>query len=181
MTTLNEDGSVNIAPMGPIVDEAMSTLVLRPFQTSTTYRNLKANGEGVFHVTDDVLLLARGAVRKLDDAPMRDAEQVKGKVLAEACRAYEFKAVALDDSQDRTKIDCQIVHTINLRPFFGFNRAKHGVLEAAILATRLHLTGKAPVLAEFEKLQIMVDKTGGPAEHQAMKELWDFVREAKLD
>ena len=29
--------------------------MLRPFHTSTTYQNLKARGEGVFHVTDDVL------------------------------------------------------------------------------------------------------------------------------
>ena len=40
VTTLNDDGTPNVAPMGPIVDESLSTLVLRPFCTSTTYRNL---------------------------------------------------------------------------------------------------------------------------------------------
>ncbi len=37
ITTLNEDRSVNISPMGPIVDPQLKTLVLRPFRTSKTY------------------------------------------------------------------------------------------------------------------------------------------------
>ncbi|MGE0378942.1 MAG: DUF447 domain-containing protein, partial [Planctomycetaceae bacterium] len=53
VTTRSAAGVVNVAPMGPIVDEWMQTLLLRPFQTSTTYRNLKQSGCGVFHVTDD--------------------------------------------------------------------------------------------------------------------------------
>ena len=50
--------------MGPEVDPSLSMarFVLRPFYTSTTYHNLKARGEGVFHVTDDVLLLAQTAI-----------------------------------------------------------------------------------------------------------------------
>jgi hypothetical protein len=66
VTTLNGDRSVNVAPMGPIVDETMQTLLLRPFQTSTTYRNLKRTGCGVLHVTDDVLLLAQAAINRLE-------------------------------------------------------------------------------------------------------------------
>ena len=41
VTTLNEDDSVNISPMGPLVDETFSRFLLRPYQTSTTYKNLK--------------------------------------------------------------------------------------------------------------------------------------------
>ena len=62
VTTLGPEGLLNVAPMGPQVDDAMRRFVLRPYRTSTTYRNLKARGEGVLHVTDDVLLLARSAV-----------------------------------------------------------------------------------------------------------------------
>lgn len=183
---------INIAPMGPIVDDAMTTLILRPFTSSTTYRNLKATGQGVFHVTDDALLIARGAIGKIaarwndaarDQAAGRDdsrvavnhAQHIRGVVLADACRYFEFEVVALDDSQDRTHIEAKVVYAATQREFFGFNRAKHAILEAAILATRLHLTGTAPVLAEFDKLQLAIDKTGAEAEHQAMKELREFV------
>lgn len=62
VTTLDESDRVNIAPMGPIVDPSMTTLVLRPFKTSRTFANLRASRQGVFHVTDDVWLLARAAV-----------------------------------------------------------------------------------------------------------------------
>lgn len=177
---------INIAPMGPIVDEAMTSLVLRPFTSSTTYQNLKRTGQGVFHVTDDVLLMARGAIGKLaacwegesrDDAgvPVRHADHVRGVVLTGGCRYYELEVVQLDDSQDRTRIEARVIHTGVLRDFFGFNRAKHAVLEAAILATRLHLTGIAPVLAQFDHLQSAIDKTGSETEHQAINELRTFV------
>lgn len=71
---------VNISPMGPIVEETMSELLLRPFNTSTTYKNLKATGQGVFHVTDDVLLLARAAVGQVPvaaDVPVRPASTLR--------------------------------------------------------------------------------------------------------
>ena len=44
---------VNVAAMGPEVEAGWRRFVFRPFQTSTTFRNLKATGEGVLHVVDD--------------------------------------------------------------------------------------------------------------------------------
>ena len=76
----------------------MTRLELRPFRTARTYANLKAHGEGVLHVTDDVLLLARAAVGELDPPPpMVPATAVRGQVLSDACRYYEFKVVRCDD------------------------------------------------------------------------------------
>lgn len=189
--------TINIAPMGPLVDAAITRLTLRPFTSSTTYRNLKATGQGVFHVTDDALLIARGAMGKLaarwasdDPSPLAEpavdppgnflqsvrlADTVRGVVLVRACRYYEFVVTDLDDRQDRTRIEAKVVNLGRLRDFFGFNRARHAVIEAAILATRLHLTGAAPVLAEFDRLMVAVEKTGGADEHQAMAELRAFV------
>jgi uncharacterized protein len=172
---------VNIAPMGPIVDASMSRLVLRPFRSSTTYRNLKATGEGVFHVTDDALLIARAVIGRVaagSDVPTRQAERVRGVVLTGACRYYELKVSDLDDRQERVTITAEVVHTGRLRDFIGFNRARHAVLEAAILATRLRLTGPALVLAEFDRLDVMVAKTGGPDERRAMAELRAFAQGA---
>ena len=77
VTTHNDDGSVNVAPMGPIVDETMAWLRLRPFQTSVTFHNLRRQRSGVFHVTDDVLLLARAAIGRLDSAPPSQPADVR--------------------------------------------------------------------------------------------------------
>ena len=53
--------------------------------------------------------------------------------------------------------------------------APHAVLEAAILATRVHLLGVQEVLAEFDRLQVAVDKTGAAAEQRAMEFLRVYV------
>lgn len=170
---------LNIAPMGPVVNPEFTRFILRPFKTSTTYKNLKATGEGVFHVTDDALLIARAAVRAVtpaDGLAFIPAKTVRGLILASACRYYELKVAELDDKEERTTIVAKAVRSESLRDFLGFNRARHAVLEAAILATRLKLTGSASVLAEYAKLQVIVDKTGAEAEHQAMNELTRFVQ-----
>ncbi|MEX1223068.1 MAG: DUF447 domain-containing protein, partial [Pirellulales bacterium] len=52
---------------------------------------------------------------------------------------------------------------------------KHAVIEAAILATRLHLTGTGSVLEKLDELRVMVDKTGGPREQAAFELLHKFV------
>ena len=50
----------------------------------------------------------------------------------------------------------------------GFNRACHAVLEASILASRARLLDPAEIRAELERLQVLVDKTAGPREREAM-------------
>lgn len=177
VTTLAADGTVNISPMGPEVDEAMRHLVLKPYQTSTTYQNLKRTGQGVFHVTDDVELLARAAVGVPDPLPaMEPCAAVEGQILVGVCRWYAFRVQSLDDTHERTRIECQVVASGRLRDFFGFNRGKHAVVEGAILATRTGFLPAEEILTEFERLETMVAKTGGPAEHRAFNFLHDYVR-----
>ena len=63
------------------------------------------------------------------------------------------------------------------REFIGFNRARHAVLEAAIYATRVHLLPGDQIAGEMQRLQVIVDKTAGPAELEAMALLTDYIRE----
>lgn len=177
VTTLNEDGSPNISPMGPIVDPAFSQITLRPFKTSQTYANLRRTAEGVLHVTDDVELLARAAVNQLAVPPLRPAKSVAGVVLADACRWYEFRVQKLDDRQDRTCMECHVVDRGQIRDFFGFNRAKHAVVEAAILATRIGILPREEVMSEFDRLQTIVHKTAGDQEQRAFDFLKEFVNQ----
>jgi hypothetical protein len=176
VTTRNADRSVNISPMGPRVDPSMDRLVLRPYQTSTTYQNLKRTGVGVLHVTDDVLLLAQAAVGQPDPAPaMFDAATIDGAILADACRWYAFRVENLDDRQERTEIVARVVDRGTIREFFGFNRAKHAVVEAAILATRTAFLPPDEIRRDFERLAVLVDKTGGPREHEGFEFLKQFI------
>ena len=73
----------------------------------------------------------------------------------------------IDDREERVTIEAEVVHSGRGRDFFGFNRAKHAVLEAAILATRTAFLPLDDIAAEFRKLAVIVQKTGGPQEHAA--------------
>jgi hypothetical protein len=178
VTTLNEDGSPHIAPMGPIVDAGFTQILLRPFRTSTTYRNLKRTGQGVLHVTDDVDLFACAAVGRLEVLPrLQPAQAIDGVILADACRWYALRVESLDDNHERTAIVARVVEQGQLREFFGFNRAKHAVIEAAILATRIDWLDAGHIRDEFARLAVIVDKTGGHQEHAAFAFLQEYVRE----
>ncbi len=178
VTTINEDKTPNVSPMGPLVDEQMSQFVLRPYLTSTTYANLKRTNQGVLHVTDDVEMIARAAIKRLNPPPkFAKARKVRGVVIADACRWYEFKVAKLDDRAQRSTITCDVVGRGRIRDFFGFNRAKHAVIEAAVLATRLEFLPAEQVCEEFRRLAVLVDKTAGQQERRAFQLLDEFVGE----
>lgn len=183
VTTISEEGVPNIAPMGPHVadgDLSLRRFVLRPYVTSTTFRNLKATGEGVLHVTDDALLLALGAIGRLDavDVEHRPATHIRGVVLTGACRYHEFRVVSIDESTDRAAFEVETIASATFRDFFGFNRAKHAVLEAAILATRTAFLPPEQIRLEFDRLAVPIAKTGGDREKRAMAMLREYVERA---
>jgi hypothetical protein len=186
VTTLNDDGTLNISPMGPTIEPAESSTVnrwdmsrfqLRPFDTSRTFANLKRTRQGVLHVTDDVLLFAQGAISKIDPVPATEPTQkIEGQAITHACRWYEFQVDFIDETGPRMSLNCQTVHTERRRDFFGFNRAMHAVIEAAILATRLDFLPAEEISTQFFRLETIVAKTAGPRETKAFELLKNHVQ-----
>ena len=178
VTTSDAGGRLNVAPMGPIVHGDFLRLTLRPFQPSTTFNNLSATRCGVFHVTDDVLLISRIITGTLTEPVITDpAVSVAGQVLRDCCRWFEFTVDSIDVSDVRSRMESTVVHRQERRPFSGFNRARHAVLEAAILATRLHLLPAVQIQQHLEMLQPAVQKTGGAVELEAWQLLLDFIQQ----
>ena len=175
-TTTNPDGSTNIAPMGPIVNDELTSFLFRPFQSSATFHNLQTTRCGVFHVTDDVGIIARAAIGTLTETPrLIPAQSVDGQILASACRWYEFDVISIDDSQPRSEIRTELKHTGTLREFWGYNRARHAILEASILATRLQLLKAEEVRKQMERLQVIVDKTANDADKETFQHIVSFI------
>jgi len=164
VTTLDRAGRPHVAPMGIGLDGEV--VVLRPFRTASTCRNLEARAAGVVHFTDNVLLFARAALGT-EMPSHRPAEAIPGVVLDDAGHWREFRVEERDLSGERALFRGRVVATGRRRDLLIFNRAQHAVIEATILATRLHLTGRDPVLAEIERLRPLVDKTGGSDERAA--------------
>ena len=176
VTSSNEDGSTNVAPMGPIVDHAMTRVLLRPYQSSTTFQNLARTGCCVLHVTDDVELIAHAALDLLAQAPpMHATPSERGMILTHACRWYELEALSIDTSQQRSEITCRVMDRGRLRDFVGFNRAMSAVIEATILATRLEYLPIDDIRSDLDRLATAVEKTGGPRERRAFGVVLDFV------
>jgi hypothetical protein len=183
VSTIDAAGGPHLAPMGPLVPAGeFDRFTLRPFPTSQTLCNLKVHGEGVLHVTDDVLLLAKAAIGRVEPPPEYEpASSVRGWVLSDCCRFCEFRVTSIDESQQRVHIEAAVVRSGRRRDFFGFNRAKHAVLEAAVLATRIALLPHAEIAAEYRRLAVIVEKTGATAEHEAMRLLQEHLDRARVE
>ncbi|MEM7786027.1 MAG: DUF447 domain-containing protein [Planctomycetota bacterium] len=177
VTSTNLDGSLNVSPMGPNVgDGSMDRFELRPFDTSRTFQNLKREKVGVLHVTDDCELFALSAIGRLSMLPDTvDADQVDCKVLSGACRAYEFVVEYVDETGPRMNLNCKTVKVHWMRDFWGFNRGKNAILEAAILATRIQFIPADFIRQQFEQFVKIVEKTGGKSEKRAMEHLIQFA------
>jgi hypothetical protein len=173
VTTVDADGAVNCAPMG--VEWGDDAIVLKPFLETATYRNVVATGAAVVNLVDDVRVFARAAISN-PVYPTVPAEVVTGVVLADCCSWRELQARTIDSTPPRSRIETTVVHRGVRREFIGFNRARHAVLETAIYATRLHLLQREFIESELARLQVIVDKTAGPDEHEAMTLLSDYIR-----
>lgn len=173
VTSMAPDGAINFAPMGVEWDEAR--IVLKPFLETTTFRNVRETRVAVVNLTDDVMLFVQGAIGS-PQFPWTPATEVRGAVLEAACSWREIEVETIDDTPPRSRIETRVVHRGFRREFIGFNRARHAVLEAAILATRTHLIPADEIRAEYARLQVIVDKTAGPREREAMAMLTEYVR-----
>jgi hypothetical protein len=174
-TTINPDGTVNCAAMG--VEWGDDVIVIKPFPSTRTLRNLRATGAAVVNLTDDILLFAQAALGD-PHPPTRPAATIEGVVLSDACSWREVTVEAIEESGPRARVTTQVVDRGTGREFLGFNRASHAVLEASIIASRARLLPSADIGAELERLQVLVDKTAGLREREAMELVRRHVRAA---
>jgi hypothetical protein len=172
LSTLDAENRPNFAPMGVLWSE--ETITVRPFRQTQTYRNLLASGYGVVNLTDDVLAFVQTA---LYDAvlPHFPATAVPGVVFQGACSWRELDVVAEVGTAERAEVRCRVVGKGWQRDFLGFCRARNAVIEAAILATRLHLYDPTAVSEALERYQEIVEKTGDEVEKVALGHVREFV------
>ena len=181
VTTVDRAGGVNVAPMGvewdPLADNGH--IVLKPFLETTTYRNVTGAGVAVINIVDDVRIFARAAISNPEYATV-PAHVVDGVVLADCCSWREVEVRHVDSTPPRSRIETVVVHRGVRRDFIGFNRAHHAVLEAAIYATRVRMLPRDFLESELQRLQVIVDKTAGTREFEAMALLSDYIRSAPV-
>ena len=171
LTTVSTDSRVHLAPMG--VRYQQGQVVLMPFKPSTTLDNVLATGHAVLNLVTDARVFA-GCVTGRRSWPTVPADQLAGVRVARALGHVELALQQHLDDPQRPVLRMARVHEASHAPFMGLNRAQHAVVEGAVLVSRLHMLPAAKVDAEMAYLQIAIDKTAGPEEHEA----WGWLREA---
>lgn len=172
LITTGEDGAPHIAPLGLIQDGAF--WVAAPFRPSRTLDNLLARPFYTANVTDDVRVFA-GCLTGRRDWPLVRAG-ADGWRLAEAVSHFELEAIERGGDDLRPRFRSRVVRAESHAPAPGFNRAQGAVIEAAILASRLHMLPPEKIRGELAYLEIAISKTAGPREAEA----WGWLRE-KID
>ncbi len=179
VTTIGRDGVVNCAAMG--VRWGEEELVFWPFDATRTLRNLRAHGEAVVHLTDDVLLFVESALGHPRPAT-RPATAIDGAVIEDVQSWREVVVVEItppvSGETPRSRVRARVVASgAGTRQPLGLCRARHAAVEASILASRLRWLGAERVSAEVERLQVLVDKTAGARERAAMEYVRRYVAE----
>jgi len=176
ISTVNYKGIPHIAPMG--IHVADDQFVIMPFRPCKTLDNILETNTAIINYCDDVRIFA-GCITGRREWPLKTAEQVNGKYLAAALAHCELEIVRVEEDDVRPKIFCKALHTVNHKPFSGFNRAQFSVIETSILVSRLHLLPWEKIQAELNYLQIGLDKTAGDHELEAWQWLMAVIEDFK--
>ena len=167
VTTLDEEGRPHHAPLGVIEEPPLLTLA--PFAPSRTLAHLRARPFACGSYVEDVRVFAGCVTGRRRDWPVVPAERISGFRLACALAHEELEVVERVEDAERPRFRCRPVHAVQHAPFRGFNRARHAVIEGAILISRLHLLPRAEIREAFARLEILVAKTAGEAEREAWR------------
>ncbi len=125
ITTLNEDNTVHIAPMGVTKDNDF--YIIAPFKPSTTLENLNRTNQGVINFTDDVRIFA-GCLTGRYDWPTVETTEINGQRLQTALSHVEVEVKKSEDDEVRPRFYCIVKHEAIHRAFTGLNRAKAGCI-----------------------------------------------------
>jgi len=179
VSTVDAAGVPHIAPMGVRYEgtgastSAGGQVVLMPFKPSTTYDNIVATGHAVLNIVTDTRVFA-GCVTGRRNWPLQPTTAVPGMRLQVALSHVELRLAASDGDAQRPRLRMARVHDVQHAPFVGLNRAQAAVLEGAVLVSRLHMLPPEKVATEMAYLQMAIDKTAAPAEHEA----WAWLKAA---
>jgi len=173
VTTVDHEGRVHIAPLGIIADGEQ--WIIAPFRPSKTLDNLRSVPFAVANHTDDVRVYA-GLLTGRRDWPTVACNGSPVPRLQHCLAHMSLRVDSVIENQSRPRFRCAVVDQASHASFTGFNRAQSAVIEAAILASRLHLLPRETIEREIAALEIVVAKTAGPNEQTA----WNWLRD-KID
>lgn len=144
VSTYNDDGTSNAAPMGIMVEND-SSILLNVFDTSTTNHNLKNKKCAVINLTNNVETFYKTAFKeanpngKLPSEWFEEAQTVNAPRLRSSDATIEISVTNIKpEGPDRTKFLCSIAHISAQKKYPQvYCRAVSATIEAITDATRV--------------------------------------------
>jgi len=159
VATRSPDGSPSAAPMG-VTRMGSDILEIKPFKSSSTYRNLSRNGDACVNVTGDPELFLVTAFKHEDLHGFKAARVDDDLSLGSADASISVQALSGSDiSEDRGRFLCQAGSVKVHRPLPRvFSRGRAGAIDAVVHATRIraYLSMERP--RDVEKLNKRFDE-----------------------
>lgn len=136
LTTWNNDGTVNAAPMG-IVRDIKDQIIIRPYKSSNTYRNMLRNNEACINLTQDSEIFLKTAFKDENLGPYLIED---GKLSLDGSDAFiQVKIINFEsENENRSTFTCSIQQIITKKRIpIGFSRGKNNAIEAMIHASHM--------------------------------------------
>jgi len=149
LVTGNHDGSHNAAPMGVTRDGTV--LIVRPFKSTQTFKNLSLGGGASINLSDDPrLFLATAFKEEVDDQPVADEHGLEGADATIQTKIGEmFNETEHRASFTLTPRDVEIKSPYPT----VFSRGRSEAMEAIIHATRIQMFSGEGRESEVNKLK----------------------------
>ena len=110
LTTWNNDGTVNAAPMG-IVRDIKDQIIIRPYKSSNTYRNMLRNNGRIINLTQDSEIFLKTAFKDENLGPYLIED---GKLSLDGSDAFiQVKIINFEsENENRSTFTCSIQQII---------------------------------------------------------------------
>jgi uncharacterized protein len=180
ITTVNEDGTPNAAPMGVICKDKRE-IVLYLHQGTSTVRNIKRNRSFVVNVLTDPMVFVEST---LGDLSQNYFENYKDKYYIKNTDAFFISNItSLKDVEKEDKFGISVTTVLradvsdivkkkeHIEPL---NRAIYGIIEGLVYLTRMEMvSGDMEKLYRHRMKEIsrIVNKVGGENHKKAMKKI----------
>ena len=149
LVTRNPDGSYNAAPMG--VTRKGATLIVRPFKSTQTFKNLSLGESASINLSDNPhLFLATAFKEDIEDQPKVDDKGLEG---ADAT-IHSKTGVMFNESELRASFSLTPQDVEIKSPYpTVFSRGRSEAIEAIIHATRIQVFNDEHRDSEVQKLK----------------------------
>lgn len=141
VSTYNKNGQPNAAPMGVIMKNEKQ-LLIKLFNSSSTYKNLQSNGCATINLTSDIHLFYLTAFKETDPLPtewFEKAQTINAPKLQTADASIETSVADIKPiNEEKTEVSFKVrlVKAKKMDPK-AYCRGQFATMEAIIHATRL--------------------------------------------